>query len=80
MKQFKSGQYISQGYYKSFQPTSLFAKIPTFLFAKKPALLFADYKSVETIYKLTPDTLIISNKSSSISSFSGRKDKYIKID
>jgi len=37
-------------------------------------------ENVETIYKLTPDILIISNRSSSISSFSGRKDKYIKID
>jgi hypothetical protein len=37
-------------------------------------------KSVETIYKLTPDTLIISNKSSSISSFNLRRDKYIRND
>lgn len=37
-------------------------------------------KSVETIYKLIPDTLIISNKSSSISSSSLRRDKYIRND
>jgi len=37
-------------------------------------------ESVETIYKLTPDTLIFSNRSISISSFNLRKDKYIKDD
>lgn len=36
-------------------------------------------ESVETIYTLTHDTLTISNKSSSISSYSSRKDKYIRI-
>lgn len=35
-------------------------------------------QSVETIYKLTSDTLIISNNSSTISSFNLRKDKYIR--
>lgn len=37
-------------------------------------------ESVETIYNLTPDLLIISNKSISISSFNLRRDKYIKND
>jgi len=37
-------------------------------------------ESVETIYKLTPDTLIFSNRSIGISSFNLRKDKYIKDD
>jgi hypothetical protein len=35
-------------------------------------------ESVETIYTLTNDTLTISNKSNSISSFNLRKDKYIR--
>jgi hypothetical protein len=35
-------------------------------------------KSVETIFKLTHDTLIISNTSSSISSYNLRQDKYIR--
>jgi len=37
-------------------------------------------ESIETIYKLTADTLIFSNRSISISSFNLRKDKYIKDD
>jgi hypothetical protein len=36
-------------------------------------------ESVETIYTLTDDTLTISNKSNSISSFNLRRDKYIRI-
>jgi hypothetical protein len=36
-------------------------------------------ESEETIYTLTNDTLTLSNKSLSFSSFYGRKDKYIKI-
>jgi len=36
-------------------------------------------ESVETIYTLTQDTLTISNKSNSISSYSLRRDKYIRI-
>jgi len=36
-------------------------------------------ESEETIYTLTNDTLTISNKSLSFSSYYGRKDKYIKI-
>ena len=36
-------------------------------------------ESVETIYTLTHDTLTISNKSNSISSFNLRRDKYIKV-
>jgi hypothetical protein len=36
-------------------------------------------ESLETIYTLTKDTLTISNKSSSISSFNLRRDKYISI-
>ena len=37
-------------------------------------------ESVETIHKLSPDTLIISNNSNSISSFNLRRDKYFSID
>ena len=37
-------------------------------------------RSVETISMLTHDTLIISNKSNSISSFNLRRDKYIRND
>ena len=36
-------------------------------------------ESVETIYTLTNDTLTISNKSNSISSFNLRRDKYLRI-
>jgi hypothetical protein len=36
-------------------------------------------ESEETIYVLTNDTLTISNKSLSFSSYLGRKDKYIKL-
>ncbi|MCJ7447314.1 MAG: hypothetical protein MUO72_06475 [Bacteroidales bacterium] len=36
------------------------------------------WQSVETIYKLTPDTLIISNTSNSLSSSRGQIEKYIK--
>lgn len=36
-------------------------------------------ESEETIYTLTNDTLTVSNRSLSFSSFYGRKDKYIKI-
>jgi hypothetical protein len=36
-------------------------------------------ESEETIYTLTNDTLTVSNKSLSFSSFYVRKDKYIKI-
>ena len=36
-------------------------------------------ESVETIYTLTHDTLIISNKSNSLSSYNLTRDKYIRI-
>lgn len=56
----------------------------TFVFESKnsvrmnPSNCMPLMQSVETIYKLTQDTLTISNRSSSVSSFSDRKDKYIR--
>ena len=45
----------------------------------KPSGCMPLIESLETIYTLTHDTLTISNKSNSISSFSSRKDKYLRI-
>lgn len=45
----------------------------------KPADCLINFESVEVIYSLTVDSLIMSDHSLSISSFNGRKEKYFRI-